>query len=63
MGVPQAQVAKLTDMTTRERMMFVPLIILVFYLGLVPNPTLKLMQPSVEKLLDEYHDCTCGGDW
>jgi NADH-quinone oxidoreductase subunit M len=38
------------DMTERERLMFIPLIVLVFYLGLMPNRTLDILEAPAHKL-------------
>ncbi len=44
-------VRKLTDMNRREIAMFIPLILLVLWIGLAPNFTLDFMGTSVEKLI------------
>ncbi len=41
----------LRDLTVRERFVFAPLLVLVFWLGLFPNPVLKRIQPSIEHSL------------
>ncbi len=56
MGIPQtAAVRRLTDMTLREKCMFMPLVILVFFIGLYPNATLNIIDASVEKLANNFN--------
>jgi NADH-quinone oxidoreductase subunit M len=51
-GTPSAQMLpKLRDMTQRELLTLVPLIVLVFWIGLFPNPMLTRMHASVEKVI------------
>ncbi len=38
------------DMTEREKLMFVPLILLVFYMGLMPNRTLEILEAPSQEL-------------
>lgn len=49
------EVRRLTDMKPREILMFVPLIVLVIYLGLAPNGMLDLTEASVQNLIQEYN--------
>ncbi|HKU45015.1 MAG TPA: NADH-quinone oxidoreductase subunit M [Polyangiales bacterium] len=44
----------LSDLTTRERLVFVPLLALIFYIGLVPNQMLGPMTASVDRFAVEY---------
>ena len=48
------EVRRLSDVNMREFAMFVPLIVLVLYLGLAPNGFLSMMEPSVMNLVAEY---------
>jgi NADH-quinone oxidoreductase subunit M len=41
----------LADLSLRERLVFVPLLVLIFWMGLVPQPFLDRMQPSLEHML------------
>jgi NADH-quinone oxidoreductase subunit M len=44
----------LQDLSPRETWTFVPLILLIFLMGLYPRPFLSRMEPAVTKLLKEY---------
>jgi NADH-quinone oxidoreductase subunit M len=51
-GVPAPHMLpKLHDVTLREMVTLVPLVVLIFMIGLFPNPILTRMHPSVEKIL------------
>jgi NADH-quinone oxidoreductase subunit M len=51
-GVPsQALLPKLHDLTSREMAILAPLVVLVFVIGLFPNPLLTLMHASVGKVI------------
>jgi len=51
-GVPSPQVLpKLRDVNLREMVTLVPLVVLIFLIGLFPNPILTRMHPSVEKVI------------
>ena len=41
----------LPDLTTREMAYFAPIIVVIFWLGVYPNPVLKKMEPSVKGLI------------
>ncbi len=41
----------LTDLTAREKLVFAPLLIMVFVIGLYPQPFLRLMEPSSRAVL------------
>lgn len=47
------KLTKITDINLREVIMFVPLIVLVVWLGVYPKPVLDVLHPSVEKLLSQ----------
>jgi len=49
--VTHAENEKLSDLTMRERLVFAPILILIFWLGLVPQPFIDRMQPSLERTL------------
>lgn len=42
---------KITDMTLRERAIMVPLILLIFFIGLYPKPILSRMEPALNRVL------------
>jgi len=51
-GVPAPHMLqKLRDVNLREMVTLVPLVVLIFVIGLFPNPMLTRMHPSVEKVL------------
>ena len=50
----KAKNGKLRDLTGRELGVFIPLVIAIFIMGLVPKPFLKTMDPSVNTLLRDY---------
>ncbi|MEZ4404160.1 MAG: NADH-quinone oxidoreductase subunit M [Kofleriaceae bacterium] len=46
----------LPDLTLREKVVFLPLVVLIFALGFFPRPFLAKMEPSVKAFLADYHD-------
>ncbi len=51
-GVSSPQMlSKLRDVNLRETVILVPLVVLIFWIGLFPNPILTRMHPSVEKVI------------
>ncbi|GJL55769.1 MAG: NADH:ubiquinone oxidoreductase subunit M [Nitrospirales bacterium] len=51
-GTPSEQMApKLVDLNVREFGMMVPLVVLVFWIGLYPKPLLDVMHASVDRLV------------
>ncbi|MEM6902768.1 MAG: NADH-quinone oxidoreductase subunit M [Pseudomonadota bacterium] len=51
---PNDEVAGLPDVSPREIAIFVPLLVLVFWMGIYPSTFLDLMSASVESLITEY---------
>ena len=43
---------KLSDLNGRERLVFVPLLILVFWMGVMPQPFIDRMAPSIQRTLE-----------
>jgi len=41
----------LKDLNLREKLVFAPLLILVFWIGFYPNPILSRIQPSIDQSL------------
>jgi NADH-quinone oxidoreductase subunit M len=50
--VTHAENEKLSDLTGRERLVFAPLLLLIFWLGVAPQPFLDRMQPSLDRTLE-----------
>jgi NADH-quinone oxidoreductase subunit M len=44
----------IVDLTRRERLIFAPLILLVIIMGVYPSPLLKVIEPSVQNLIQNY---------
>jgi NADH-quinone oxidoreductase subunit M len=42
----------LHDMNWRERFLLLPLVVLVFWIGIYPRPFLKMIEPSVQNLVE-----------
>ncbi len=51
----KADLKQMPDLSVREITVFVPLAILVFWIGIYPNDFLEIMEPSVSNLIDNYH--------
>ncbi len=50
----------ITDMTTRERLIFVPLVVMTLLLGVYPALVLDVIGPSVGALVENYETATAG---
>jgi len=44
---------KLTDLTARERLVLIPLVALVFWIGIYPTPLLSRIEPAVKQILTQ----------
>jgi len=42
----------LTDLTGREMLMFIPLLLIVIFLGVYPGPAIELMNASLSHLVE-----------
>ncbi len=51
----KAKNGHLPDLTPREKVVFIPLVILIVVMGLFPRPFLAKMEPSVKAFLADYH--------
>ena len=47
-------VKAMTDLSLREILIFAPLIVIVFWMGIYPQPIFDVMGPSVDRLIDIY---------
>ncbi len=47
---------KLKDLNVHEMLMFVPLIVLVFWMGIYPSSFIDPMEPSLQKVIEQYND-------
>jgi NADH-quinone oxidoreductase subunit M len=55
LGEPKTQeIMRLQHMDKREKAMFIPLVVLVLYLGFAPNKMLNITEASVRKLVEDY---------
>jgi NADH-quinone oxidoreductase subunit M len=50
------QLAKIEDLNWREGIIFVPLVILIFLLGLYPSPILNMSDGAVKAIIKPYQD-------
>ncbi len=46
----------ITDMTSREKLIFAPLVVMTLWLGIYPAAVLDIIGPSVEALVTNYHN-------
>ena len=46
---------KLIDLNLRERLVLIPLIVLIFWIGIYPKPFLTRMEPAVKTILSMVH--------
>jgi NADH-quinone oxidoreductase subunit M len=46
---------RLGDLTLRERLVFAPLLLLIFWMGVMPQPFLDRMQPALDRTLEMTH--------
>jgi NADH-quinone oxidoreductase subunit M len=51
-GEPDEENAKFLDLNLTERLVMVPLLVLIVFLGIYPKPVLDRIEPSVNRILD-----------
>ncbi|HUV31503.1 MAG TPA: NADH-quinone oxidoreductase subunit M [Acidobacteriota bacterium] len=44
---------KLTDLTAREKLVLIPLVVLIFWIGIYPKPFLERIEPAVRQVLTQ----------
>ncbi len=59
--ITKLDLKQLLDMNWREKLIFAPLLVLVFWMGLYPASFLDIMAPSVEKLIADYREALVDG--
>jgi len=47
---------KLTDLSLRERLVFAPLLLFIFWMGVMPQPFLDRMQPALDRTIQATAD-------
>jgi NADH-quinone oxidoreductase subunit M len=52
--IKREAIQQLLDLSLREKVLFVPLIVLVLWLGIFPNTVLSVLQPGVNQVLSSY---------
>ena len=50
--VTHAENQRLSDLSWRERLVFAPIILLIFWMGVMPQPFLDRMQPALDRMLE-----------
>lgn len=50
-GVPSQRTGTFADLTISESLVFIPLVVMVFWMGIYPNTFLKLTEPAVVNLM------------
>ena len=55
-GTPEGENAEVADMSRRERVVMVPVLALIVFLGVYPQPVLDRINPSVERLVEHVEE-------
>lgn len=55
LGEKNALTEKFTDLTSTEKMVLLPLVVMIFWIGIYPKPFLEIAEPSVKSLLEVIH--------
>ncbi len=54
--VVHKDVLKMKDLSIRETAIFIPLVALVFWIGIYPSSFIEPMEPALEKVIERYND-------
>ena len=49
----QDDLSEMFDLTRREIIIFLPLVILTIFIGLYPKPIINIIEPSTEKIVNQ----------
>ena len=49
--LPQKKNKKMPDLSKREAIVLIPLLVVIFWIGLYPKPFFDLLNPTVENLV------------
>jgi len=55
LGEKNTLTEKFTELRLSEKMVLIPLVIMIFWIGIYPKPFLEIAEPSVKSLLDVIH--------
>jgi NADH-quinone oxidoreductase subunit M len=55
-GEPDEENAKFLDLNLTERLVMVPLLVLIVFLGIYPKPVLDRIEPSVDRILNRMEE-------
>ncbi len=50
--ITQEENRRMSDLTLRERLVFAPIILLIFWMGVAPQPFLDRMQPALDRTIE-----------
>jgi NADH-quinone oxidoreductase subunit M len=53
--ITNEEVKTMPDLSVREILIFVPLVVCVLWIGIYPKPYLSAMEPSVKKLIEQVN--------
>lgn len=56
--IENSEVREMKDVSARELTIFIPVVILVLWLGVYPKPYLKAMEPALQKLITQVDNYT-----
>src|SRR4029077_14982137 len=57
-GAPDGDNATIADMNIKERLVMLPLVAMIVFLGVYPRPVLDRIQPSVDRLISHVEQAT-----